>query len=87
MRRFLQKFMTNNIIVIITGLPNLAINLSIQFVLDIYFHWSGALALLAYLIGTGASIQYGVLYAMFTKSNFTLGRWKYHFSHVEEKHE
>jgi hypothetical protein len=62
------------------GLPNLAINLGTQFVFDVWLHWSGLYALLAYLIGLGLSIEWSILFAMFTKSNFKLGRWKYRYN-------
>jgi len=81
---FLKKLIANDIILVMTGLPNLAITASTIFILTVVFHWVGIYTLLAYLIGQVFSVQYSVTWAMFTKSNFkVLGR-EWHFAHRRE---
>jgi hypothetical protein len=65
---------------IMIGLPNLGINLTTQFILDVVFHWSGIYSLLAYMIGTGLSVQYSILWAVMTKTNFRIGNREYKFN-------
>ena len=78
---FFVKLVKNNIVAVSIGLPNLAINLGTQTILDVFFHWSGFYALLAYLVGTALSIQYSVLFNMITKANFRVGKHEYNYSH------
>lgn len=75
----LKKYLANHLVAITLVLPNIAINGATQAILDIGFHWTGWLSILAWLIGGGLSLEYGIVFAMFTKTNFkVLGReWKY----------
>ena len=83
---FGKKWAQNNFVAVFMGLPNLAINLGVQALLDVGFHWSGWLAPLAYLIGTAASIQYSVLFSMLSKSNFTVLGHRWNWSNKETAH-
>lgn len=76
----LRKLALNYVIIVVSGLPNLAITFSTLSVLTLVFHWSGVYALAAYLVGQVFSVSYSVCWVMFTKSSFTLGRWHYSFS-------
>ena len=80
MKTLIKKLIQNNLVVVVMGLPNLGINLGIQFLLDVVFKWSGAFSLLAYLIGLAASIEYSIMFSMLTKSNFRIGKWEFHYS-------
>lgn len=84
MRLIIKKIISNNIVNVVTGLPNLGINLSTQFVLDVIFKWTGFYALLAYLIGTFLSVQYSVIWGMLTKTSFKVGKHEYHYSHKHQ---
>jgi hypothetical protein len=86
-RDIVRKFALNNVVTVLTGLPNLGINLGTQFVLDVLLHWTGFYALLAYLIGTGVSIQYSVIYSMLVRANFTILGRHYSFSHKGQNQE
>lgn len=81
----LVKWVQNNIVTVMIGLPNLTINFAVQTVLDVGFHWSGWYAPLAYLIGTGCSVQYSVIFSMLTRSNFRVGKWEYRFHHEDRR--
>lgn len=85
MNPIFKKLIANNLVMVATGLPNLGINIATQFVLDVVFHWTGFYALLAYLIGVSFSMEYSIVWAMLTKSNFKLGNRSYSFSHKEDK--
>lgn len=75
----LKKFIANHIVAISLLLPNIAINGVTQAILDVYFHWTGWLSVVAWMIGGGLSFEYGILFAMFTKTNLKLlgKEWRY----------
>ena len=75
----LRKLIKNNAVGVLFVLPNLAINATVQLILDVGFGWSGYMAVLAWLIGGGLSFEFGILLSMLIKSNFVvLGRrWSY----------
>lgn len=79
----LKKLVQNHIVAVTFALPNILINLTIQSVLDIGFGWTGWLSILAWMIGGGASLSFGVFLSMLIKSNFIVAgrRWNY----AEEK--
>ena len=74
------KFVKNNLVAVAFVLPNLAINGGIQIVLDVYFGWSGWLSILAWMIGGGVSLEFGIVLSMLLKSNFKLGKWRYSYA-------
>ena len=75
----LSKFLKNNAVALAFVGPNLLINGVTQAILDVYFGWSGWLAILAWLIGGGLSFEFGVVLSMLIKSNFTIAgrKWSY----------
>jgi hypothetical protein len=75
----LKKLASNYIVIMVTGLPNLAITFGTLSIFTLVFHWAGLLSLLAYLIGQGFSVSYSVAWNILTKSNFQVGRWHWHF--------
>lgn len=83
---FVRKWLTNHVVTVFVGLPNLLINFGTQTILDVGFHWTGWYAPLAYLIGTSFSIEYTVIFDMLTKTNLTVLGRTYHFDHKERKH-
>jgi hypothetical protein len=85
LRDFARKFGLNYLVMGGTGLPNLAINAGAQAVLDVWFHWSGFMALAAYFVGLALSMTYTNAWSMWTESEFTFMGRNYHFSHRKEK--
>ena len=72
----LKKYVENNIVVVLTGLPNLAITASTITIATTFFH---VFPLWAYLLGQVFSVQYAVIYSMLVKSNFKAFGREYHF--------
>jgi hypothetical protein len=74
-----KKFILNHVVAVSILLPNVAINGGTQAILDVYFHWTGWLSLLAWVIGAALSIEYGILFSMKTKTNLTAWgkKWNY----------
>ena len=74
---WLAKWVANCMVVVAAGLPNLAITFTTITLLTYLFAWP---PLLAYLAGQFFSVNYSVLWAVMTKSNFkVLGkRWHFH---------
>lgn len=71
----LRKLVKNNLMAFILVIPNLGIGLVAQTVLRPWIPWQ-----FAYLIGAGLGFEWGVLFAMFTRSNFKVGKWRYNYS-------
>ena len=65
----LRKWVANNVVVVLTGLPNLAITTGTLFVLTQFFH---VYPVFAYLVGQVFSVQWAVGWQVWTKGNFTL---------------
>ncbi len=77
--RLFAHYVMNNIALVAVGLPSLGINLAVQYLFDVRLHWVGFYSLFAYVIGLGLSVQYGVLWGMATKQNFTVWGRTWHF--------
>ena len=84
-RKFAKKFILNYLVMGGTGFPNLLITASSQAVLDIWFHWSGPMAVAAYFVGLSFSLTYTNLFSMWTKTEFAIFGRKYHFAHKEQE--
>ena len=80
----LKKVVQNHAIAILFVLPNIAINLIIQTILDVGLGWSGWLSILAWGIGGGTSLSFGVFLNMAMRSNFRLGKWRYSYASKED---
>lgn len=78
----LRKYIMNNVIVVVSGLPNLAITAGTLTTLTVFFH---VFPLYAYLVGQVFSVQYGVIYSMLVKVNFTIFGRHWHYDHRDEK--
>lgn len=76
----LRKFLLNYVIMGGSGMPNLAINAGTQTVLDVWFRWSGAMAVLAYFVGLGLSMTYSNFFQHKTNAEFTVFGRTYRFS-------
>jgi hypothetical protein len=81
----LRKFVLNYLVMGGTGLPNLAINAGAQLVLDVWFHWSGLMAVAAYFVGLALSMTYSNVWSMWTKSRFEVMGRQYSFSHKTDE--
>ena len=81
---FIKKLIANHAVAVGFVLPNIAINLIIQTILDIGFGWSGWLSILAWMIGGGTSLSFGVFVNMAIGANFSLGKWRYSYAHKEK---
>lgn len=86
-RNLAVKWLTNNLVNGTSGLPNLAVNLTVQLTLDLGLHLSGAYPVLAYLAGTFCSMQVSALWGMLTHTRFRVGSRVYHYSHKDEPEE
>ena len=75
-----KKLALNAGISLATSLPNLLISAGVQGFCVVWLHWVGWMAFLAWFIGAGGGFTFGVLWATFTKSNFTVGRYHYSYS-------
>ena len=76
----IRKLIQNHMVALTFVIPNLLINGATQTILDVYFHWTGYLSILAWMIGGGLSLEYGILLSTYSKSSFKLGKWKYDYS-------
>ena len=83
MGKALRKWAENCLVVVINGLPNLAITFGSIVVLSHYFpqlaSWED------YLIGQVFSVQWSAGWARFVKQNWKIGGLHYSFSLKEEK--
>lgn len=81
MKFSLRKHIDNNIVVILTGLPNLAITTSAITLLSFFWHWSFVLApTVYYLVGQVVSVQYSATFGQVTNMTFTLLGKTYRYS-------
>ena len=83
-RDFVKKFTLNYLVMGGTGLPNLAINVLTQTVLDVGLGWSGIMSVFAYFVGLALSMTYSNVWSMWTKSEFTFLGHHYSFSHKKD---
>jgi len=72
----IKKYVLNNVVIVLTGIPNLIITSGTITVATVFFH---LFPLWAYLLGQVFSVQYAVLYQGAVKSNFKIGNWHWHF--------
>ena len=83
---WVRKWFLNHFVIVGLGLPQLALNLGTQFIVNEFvFHWIAYTPLLAYLIGTGVSIEYSNLLGMKTRSRFNIKGWKWSYAPDEKK--
>ena len=81
----IKKYIVNNIVLIISVIPNLIISTTVIFILAHWFHWSDYYSVFAYYIAQGFSIQYTVLYYSLTKTNFTIFGHEFHYADKKAK--
>jgi hypothetical protein len=80
-----SKLYKNIIVVVVISLPNLAITASTIIALNLLWTWTGALAITPYLVGQVFSVLYTVTWNTLTKSNFKVGKLKYHYADDEDR--
>ena len=81
----LRKWVVNCAVVVTSALPNLAITLGTVTVLDVIFRWSGAMAVLAYLIGQALSVQWSAWFLSRTRAEFTVFGRTFRYSKSRKK--
>ena len=76
----IKKLVYNHAVSLMLVLPNLGIAAIVQYLSLIVFHLTGYQAFLLYFVGAGLGFEWGILFAMFSKSNFRVGKWAYYYS-------